>query len=345
MATFKAATKGLFKRVYNNEMIDANEKKDIMGDEAEIKAICQEVFGDGSVTPSPETLFNFNQLIVETANEVYKPKSTSLIDLLANKKTVAPTAQPMFELPRKIRSKVIWSATGSGVEMVRVEGKSKIIPIRDNFSAGFSYSPLDLVEDSVNAFRDLVNDVVYAKERLYMEKITAIVDANIASGKIPAANILSGSNTAIADYNKLASKASRYGGRPVLIADTVMIDDLAMKQNSDTNLSNAISDNYKDELLLALNVTRLGRTTAFNLVNSFVDDANTITELDIQKGYIIAGEAGKNPFEVIEYGGLKQTSETNFEDGIVKVKVFQQAAIAMLYTSNFFYVKDTALAL
>ena len=343
MATLNESTKALFKRVYNNEMILSDTEKNILGDEAEIKAICQEVFGDGSVEPSPDALHSFNQLVTELGDEIAKPKVTNLLSLLANEKNAKRGTLVKIDLPKKIKTKVIWSANGSTVDFKRVEGRDSIVAEWKTFTSGYQYDPLDLVTNTVETFNKLVNDVADAKVRLYMKELATMVDAGVSSADIPANNVISGSNTSISDYNKLASRAARYGGRPVLIADSVMIDDLASKQVADTNLSKIISDRYSDELLLALNVTQVGRTNAFNLVNPFSDKDNTLTELSVQKGYMVAGENGEKPFTIISYGGLRQETTKNFEDGRVFVKIAQDVSINLVYTSNFFYIKDTAL--
>lgn len=346
MATLdRKKTLDLFKRVYNNKMIEADAEKDIMGDAEAIKAICKKTFGDGGSTPSPEMLHSFNELVIETAEEVAKPLVSDLLSMLANTRTATRGNVVQINLPRKLRSKVIWSANGSDVDFIRVEGREKIMATPATFTTGYSYDPLDLVQDSVDTFREMVSDIAEAKLRLYMKQVASITETAVTNVDIPANNVISGSNTSITDYNSLVSRASRYGGRPLLIADPVMINDLAGKQPASTDLVKVISDQYKDELLIATNVTTIGRSTAMNLVNPFIDDENTMVELDVQKGYIVAGEGSQKPFTIVEYDGMRQANYASFEDDRVFIKIAQDASIQLVHTSNFFYIKDTALTL
>jgi hypothetical protein len=346
MATFKLdETKSLFKRVYNNKMVEADEASGKIGDEAEIKAICQKVFGDGSSLPDPTLLHAFNELVIQQAEEVAKPMVSNLLSMLANTRSATRGNVVQIDTPRKIKAKVIWSANGSGVDLIRVEGKKSIVATPQTFTAGFYYEPLDLVTNSVETFRTLIQDLAEAKVRLYMKEIAKIIDAAVTSTKIPTNNVINGANTTITAFNQAVGRASRFGGRPMLIADPVMINDLAMKIPADANLSKIISDGYKDDLLLALNVTQIGRATAMNLVNPFIDEANTKVELNHQVGYMIAGEGNKKPMVVVEYGGMRQKQQATFEDDRVMLVIAQDASINLLYSQNLFYIKDTALTI
>ena len=337
----KTEMKKLFNRVYNDEMtVDAETK---LHDSDTIKAICEKVFGDGSVTPGPETLHNFNNLIIEFAEEVAKPIVSDLTEYLASYKKETRGNVKQFKLPRNVKTKLVWSANGSGVDLIRVAGKKTILAVPQTFSTGFYYEPADLVTDSVTTFRQLIDDLAEAKARLYLEKISAVITAGVTGSDIPSNNVVSGSNTAIADYNKLVSRASRYGGVPTLIADSVMINDLAMKQVADTTLSNVISDDYGDELLRSLNVTSIGRSRAINLINPFTDLANSQVDLNVQEGYMVTGLGQVKPVNIVEYGGMRQAGETHMEDGRVKVKIEMDASVILVHGNVLFYLKDTAL--
>jgi len=337
----KEEMKKLFNRVYKNEMIVDTETN--LHDSESIKAVCAKVFGDGGEAPDPSVLHQFNNLVIAMADEVAKPMVTEMLSVLANTSTEQRGNVKQIKLPRTVRAKVIWSANGSGVDLVRVSGMESIPANPKTFTAGFQYQPLDLVTDSVNSFRELVNNLAEAKTRLYMSEITKLVDASVTSAKIPANNVISGSNTAIADYNKLVGRLARFGGVPVLVADVVMITDLATKIAADGALGKLISDDLKDEYLRSLNITNLGRSKAISLVNPFIDAANSKVELSPQKGYMFTGEGSQKPFSVVEYGGLRQTGETAFEDERVKIKLAQDASIILVFGTILGYIKDTAL--
>lgn len=78
---------------------------------------------------------------------------------------------------------MIWSASGSGVDLVRVEGRENVPAVPQTLSTGFYYEPLDLVTDSVVYFNKLVNDIANAKVRLYLDNIHQLTAAAIAKGK------------------------------------------------------------------------------------------------------------------------------------------------------------------
>ena len=344
MSEIKAADmKKLFNRVYNDQMIV--DKDTDMHDSDSIKAVCAKVFGDGNTTPDPSLLHQFNNLVVETASEIAQPKVTDLLKYLANYVVTARGDVKMIKTPRRVKAKVVWSANGSGVDLIRVSGAKEVVAVPQTFSTGFYYEPLDLVKDSVDSFQALINDVAEAKMRLYMSEIAKLTTASIANSKIPSNNVIDGSNTSIVDYNRLVGLFSRYGGVPVLVADALMVNDLAMKQVTDPVLSTLLSDSYKDELLKSLNITTIGRSVAVNLVNPFINDTNSAVELDPREGYMFTGEGSQKPFSIVEYGTMRQQTETNIEDERVKVKLSQDASIILVYGQLLGFIKDDSISL
>jgi hypothetical protein len=335
--------KKLFNRVYKNEMIEDAETK--LHDADSIKAVCLKVFGDGGSNPDPSLLHNFNNLVVEMANEVAKPMVTEMLGIFANVVSANRGDVKQIKTPNKIKAKVMWSANGSGVDLIRVAGSKSVTAVPKVFTTGFYYEPLDLVQDSVESFRTLVDDIAMAKVRLYMKEISKLTAAAVTATTIPANNVLSGANNSITNYNKLVSRMSRLGGKPILVADSVLIDDLAMKQVGDATISKIFPESYKNELFQAMNVTSIGRSTALNLVNPFIDEANSIVELNVQEGFMFAGDSSQKVFSVVEYAGMRQNTETELEAERIKIKIAQDASIILVYPTNIAYIKDTALSL
>lgn len=325
----------LFKRVVNNKM-EGTDREDI-------ETYCKKVFGSG-YAPDPSMLHQFNNLVVQRADEIAKPMVSNLIEILANFKSVASNTVVEYTIPQKNKAKVRWSANGSGVDLVRVEGKRKEVAVPKHFAAGFYYEPFG-DGDYVEQFNKLVNDVANAKIRLYMDTIAQLASAAIASGKIPNANVISTTNATITQYNKLASTISRYGGRPVFVADTLLIDHFAMQQATDTTIKTLLTDKIKEELLTSLNPSTIGRTTAVNLVNPFVDETNTKVELPVNVGYMFAGDVSQKPFVVTEFGGLRQMTEQNMEDERIKMKIIQDADIQLMFGEAIGYIKDDGVTL
>lgn len=331
----------LFDRVYNNKMIDTDE----INDEKDLKAYCERVFGDGSTTPDPSALHQFNNLVVKKADEIARPMLTDIISLLANYKTEQRGTVVEYDLPSRRKARFVWSANGVGVDLIRVAGKTKEIAVPRTFSTGFYYEPEDLVRDSVESFNDLINSLAEAKVNLYLKEVNKIITKAIASQKIPANNVKEGSNVTLSEYSTIASVLARYGGRPLFIADTLLIDKIALQQSTTDGISNLLVDKYKTELLNELNITSIGRTDAMNLVNPFIDDKNSITELPVDTGYMLAGEGRLKPFAIVEYGGMRQTSETDFETGRVMMKIFQDASVNLVFANTLGYIKDDSITL
>lgn len=331
----------LFSRVYNNKMI--NDETKGLYDDKDIHAYVRKVFGDGSATPNPSLLHQFNEVVVQTADEIAKPKVTNVLGLFANVQNRQRGQLVEIEIPKKNKAKVVWSANGSGVDLVRVAGQEKKIAVPHTFTAGFYYEPLDLVNNTVEKFRELVDDVVDAKVRLYLDEIYKLVDAAIANSDIPPANVKQGSGLNLSDYNKIASVLQRYGGRPVFIADPLLIDHFALSQSSEH--PELMYEGIKEELLTALNPTRIGRTDAVNLVNPFTDDTNSETELPVNRGYMFAGSVRQKPLSVVEYGAMRQLTEQDPEDERIKVKLVQEAAIEFLFGQAIAVVEDDSITL
>lgn len=323
MALDTKKLKGLFERVYNNKMDDS--------DHRDITEFAKRVFGDGSFNPDPSLLHQFNNLVVQQADEVAKPVVTDMLGIFATVKQAKRDQIVKYEIPQKSKAKVRWSANGSGVDLVRVEGKRSEVAVPRTFSTGFYYEPFGMIEDAAESTRKLVNDVANAKVRLYLDNIYKLIDSAISSGDIPSANVLAGDNLTLKQYNKLASVLARYGGRPVFVADTLLIDHFAMQQTTDSSYKELLTDPIREELLRSLNPSKIGRTDAVNLVNPFVDDANTKTELPVNVGYMFAGSQTQKPFVVVEFGGMRQMTEQDIEDERIKLKLVQDADIELIF--------------
>lgn len=330
--------KGMFSRVYTNQMNET--------DAVDIKEYVKRVFGDGSLNPDPSLLHQFNNLVVQQADEIAKPMVSDMLSLLATTKTASREQVVKYEIPQKSKARVRWSANGSGVDLVRVEGKKFEVAVPKTFSAGFYYEPFGMVAEPVENFRKLVEDLANAKVRLYLEQIRKLTDAAIASGDIPTANQLIGDNLTLANYNKLGSTLARYGGRPVFVGDTLLIDHFAMQQATDGTYSKLLSDRIKEELATELNPTRIARTDAVNLVNPFIDKENNKVELPVNEGYMFAGSVTQKPFVLTEFGGMRQLTEQDIEDERVKLKIVQDADIQLIFGQAIGVVKEnTAVSL
>lgn len=338
-------TKDLMLRVYNNKMIEDKEKK--ISDEEDIKALCKKVFNDGSVTPDPSLLHQFNNIVVKVADEIARPSATSILKLLSDYQTTSVDNIFAYTIPPKFKSALKWSASGTGVDLTRVEGGQETIAVPKDLQTGFYYEPLSLVKNPVENFRKLVNDIAEAKTRLYLEAVTKIFREAVATGKIPANNIKTGTGLNLSDFNKIASVIQRVGngGRPIFVADSLLIDHFASFLTSDPSKSALLTDDVKKELLSALNITQIGKVTCVNLVNQFIDEKNTKVELPVNEGYFFSGTAKNKPLVVVEYGGLRQFTEQDPEDERIKIMLKQKAAVELVVAQNVGYIKDDGVTL
>jgi hypothetical protein len=234
-------------RVYNNKMIE--DKQNNISDAEDIKQLCQKIFGDGTVNPDPSMLHSFNNVLVQVADAAAKPRMTEMVSLLANMQTKNPGDIVLYDVPKQSKVRVAWTALGSGVDLVRIGRKEKIAAVPKAFQFGTYYEPLDMVKDSVDAFNDAVNLIADAKVKLYFDKIAEVVAAAITSGDIPSGNVDEGANLGIADYRGVESKIMRYGGRPVFVADTLLIEHFANQLVTDSTYKELLTDAIKSEIL------------------------------------------------------------------------------------------------
>jgi hypothetical protein len=331
----------LCERVYNNKMI--KDEANNIDDEKDIREYAQKVFGDGSVTPDPSLLHQFNNLVVQQADVIVKVQLKTMLSLFSNFKPANRGDVVKIEYPQTLmKTKVIWSANGSGVDLVRIApSQAYDIAVPKTFSAGVYYEPLDMATDAVANFRKAVNDVAEAKIRLYYQVLNDIMQAAIASGKIPAKNVAVGTDLTLADYNKVATTLQRYGGKPIFVADMLLIDYFSKQQVlNDDFYSKILTESFKTELLEQLVPTKIGRTTAVNLFNPFIDRTNSVVDLPINIGYMFASAGSVKPFSIVEFGGLRQLTEQDPEDERIKIKIVQDADVRLLAGWLFGYIKE-----
>jgi hypothetical protein len=338
-------TKNLMLRVYNSKKIA--DKEQVNKDYDDIKALCNKVFGDGSVTPDPSLLHQFNNIIVQAADEIARPMATDMLGLLADFRTAKPGDIYAYTIPQNHRATIKFAANGTGTDLTRVEGGKKTVAVPQAMQTGFYYEPLSFVQDSVDEFNLLINDIANAKIRLYWKQISKVFQAAISSTKIPATNVKTGSGLVLADLDKIAGVIQRvgYGGRPVLVADSLFIDYFAGLMVADATKSKLLTDGVKEELLSALNITQLGKITAVNLINPFIDESNTKVELPVNEGYMFSGTATTKPLVIVEYGNMRQFTEQNPEDERIKMMLKQDCAIEMVVGQNVGYLRDSSIIL
>lgn len=341
---FNEKTKELMMRVYNDAMIK-DEKLGFDDDQA-IKELCQKVFGNGNVAPDPATLHNFNNLVIQVADEVAKPQIQVILNYFAEYERMDANATlKQYVIPQNSKVRFAFSATGSGVDVKRVE-RGKVQYVKPMFAQlGIYYEPLTKTARCVEDFRKLVSDIADAKVRLFYDEVMKTLVSAVSTQKIPTKNVVTGTNVTLAQYNKLASTISRRANnsQPILIADRLMIDYFAdLDKTANVNI---IPEALKSEMYTALVPTKIGRTQAIQIENPFTDDDNAQVFFDVTKGYMLGAGATHKPFIIAEYGGLIQEQAQNTQDGRIKLLARQGLGIELVYGNAIGVITESTITL
>lgn len=330
MLSKNKALKNLGLNIYNNKFT-AVEGQEISKEEAELREICNKTFGHG--TPSPENLHLFNQFLVETVEEIAKPKVDYILGLIADFKTAPAGSVQVYRMPKTVQPKLMYTAKGTGVDLVRIAGEETIKhAVPKSLTYGGYYEITTFMADPVTAFREAVDALVQAKLDFYFEKVFEIMAAAIQSNDIPAANVHTGANIAITDFQRVENTMIRLtGGRPIFVGDIALINSLAGKAGTVWNQNGLLTDDMKKILRDDLVPSQISKTIAMPFPNAWIDEANTQVRFNQQQGFMFPGNAaGKKPFVITEFGAKRQYSEIDPELEQVKLKVVFEADITLL---------------
>ncbi|MBP3929408.1 MAG: phage morphogenesis protein [Peptostreptococcaceae bacterium] len=340
----------LGKRIYNNKMVVENNEDGTIkySDDEAIKALCSKVFDmDGNVS-SMEDLRSFNKLIVEVANKEAQAKFEQVVNLVADYKTYGryDTIQ-YYKVPQRKQTTVALSASGTGVDFTKIPSKQTKVPAQPKLRQfGVQYSISEMVNDPVNAFRGAVNDVVQAKLLFIFKEIMKLAKNGVAAGKIPTAQQFNGSNMTLANYRTIESKLIRAGrnARPVLIADTAFINDLALKQGTEglggTNLS-WLTDELRTSLLRDVTFDMVSKSLAVATDNPWIDEKHDKVDIAPNEAILLAGAEG-SPFKISEFGGMRTAQDMpSIEKEQVLIKIDYVIDISLINGEMMAYLMDT----
>lgn len=340
----------LGKRIYNNKMVVENNEDGTIkySDDEAIKALCSKVFDmDGNVS-SMEDLRSFNKLIVEVANKEAQAKFEQIVNLVADYKTYGryDTIQ-YYKVPQRKQTTVALSASGTGVDFTKIPSKQTKVPAQPKLRQfGVQYSISEMVNDPVNAFRGAVNDVVQAKLLFIFKEIMKLAKNGVAAGKIPTAQQFNGSNMTLANYRTIESKLIRAGrnARPVLIADTAFINDLALKQGTQglggTNLS-WLTDELRTSLLRDVTFDMVSKSLAVATDNPWIDEKHDKVDIAPNEAILLAGAEG-SPFKISEFGGMRTAQDMpSIEKEQVLIKIDYVIDISLINGEMMAYLMDT----
>lgn len=340
----------LGKRIYNNKMVVENNEDGTIkySDDEAIKALCSKVFDmDGNVS-SMEDLRSFNKLIVEVANKEAQAKFEQVVNLVADYKAYGryDTIQ-YYKVPQRKQTTVALSASGTGVDFTKIPSKQTKVPAQPKLRQfGVQYSISEMVNDPVNAFRGAVNDVVQAKLLFIFKEIMKLAKNGVAAGKIPTAQQFNGSNMTLANYRTIESKLIRAGrnARPVLIADTAFINDLALKQGTEglggTNLS-WLTDELRTSLLRDVTFDMVSKSLAVATDNPWIDEKHDKVDIAPNEAILLAGAEG-SPFKISEFGGMRTAQDMpSIEKEQVLIKIDYVIDISLINGEMMAYLMDT----
>jgi len=355
------------KRIYNNAMFEKKDEngKVVLSDEQAINALVNKTFTPDGQVRDLEQFRVFNRLIVETAESEAQPKIEPIINLLADYKKVGRYDTVVYKIPKKARIKLALTATGAGVDFIRIAPNQIEIPAKPKtHQFGVYYNVDRMLTDPVNEFRKAVDYVAEYKVKYYFTRIMELVNEAKQSKEIPEDQTIESAYIDIVDYRRLENKLLRYGNgaRPIMVADRNLIDALAIRQATmnwgTIGLDNSLTteglfyiqglfatEDLKNELLRSTEITQILRTIAVATDNPFVDDANSRVELPVNEGIIIAG-GEKSPFVIREFGGMR-TAEglPDIEDERVNLKIDFKVDITLLLGQALGYIQDTSVIL
>lgn len=324
------ALRDLGLRVYNNKMIiETVEGKEVNKDEKEISDICNRTFGQGS--PSPENLHLFNQLLVQTADVIAKPRVDALLGTLADYSNVPAGTVKVYEMPQTVEPKFQYTAKGTGVDLARIDGSvTRKLAQPESMTYGATYEITTFQADPVKAFNDAVDKLAVAKVEYFFSRVMEIMKSAVASAEIPANNTESGSNLTLTQFKSVENTMIRLtNGRPLFLADIALINKFADQIPSVQK--DLLTDEIKDMLREDLVPSRISKSVAVAFPNAWIDEKNSKVRFDVQTGFVFpGGSVGKKPFAITEYGTKRQYSTVDPETERVNLKIVFESDITLL---------------
>lgn len=332
-------------RVYTNKMeVKKDEKGEVIyNDTDDITALVNKTFNSGS--PSLEKLHIFNEVAVKTAETIAEPKLQQILNLFANYETVADGTIKVLKLQKKgDKPHLIFTADGTGVDYVRLSAEVKETPaVPKKFSVGAYYELSDFSGNAVEAFRNVVDKIADALIEFYFEQVTKLINSAVTAGKIPAKNCHSGANVTLAEFKAVENTMIRLGGgRPVMVADQVLIE--ALQGQQVTVAKDLLTDDLRKSLREDLYLERVSKTTAVNLANPFTTEENNEVAFAVNEGYVFPSGATK-AIEITRYGAITQFSDFDSETERVMLKIKMKNSIDLVNAREIGVIKDTALSL
>lgn len=337
-------------RVFNGkarkELVSMNGVDVQLDDEQAIRELCQKVFPASGQMASPDTLWQFNTILVQVAEQfIVKPNFDKIFSVIATTKQVDKNATLLkYKIEKDYNIQFSLVARNSGHSLVKIGDSGEVAQVPFSIGFGATYDPMTKTDDEIEWFNKAVKEIGRAEIVYIYNKCLEILDA---AGAMPAKNIVEGSGVKYADVRDLAAVIRRRtGGRPVLLADAVMLDSLARDMaTGDAYTSKLLWDGLAEELFGSYAPKNFGTFDGMELENPFTDAQNTKTALPVNEGIMFAASGKFKPLAITKIGGLVQKTNTEFKDGKVQMYVEQELAITLLYPQFIGKVVDDALSL
>lgn len=345
--------KAIGTRVFNNESKEEKVEKMVNGvmsevvynDDELLRAYCRKVFPKDGTAPDPSTVWKFNNIMLELAeNLIVKPNINQFLDLIAiTKQLDANVSLERIKIERDYNIKWTLVAQGSGVRTVKLGSEKSIAQIPFTAAFGVNYDPLTKTDDEVEWYRRTVKDIGRSKINYIFKQCFNIIKA---TGALPTANVYTAAGLNFSKVKDLARTIQRRtGSKAVLLADQLLLDSLATKMLADTNnggLAPLLYDGLRAELFANMAPTNFGTFIGLPMENRFTDDDNTKYQFDTNEGIMVGSGDRYKALQVSLIGNMVQRTHEENKDNRYALWVEQEMAITLLYPNRIGLVIDTS---
>lgn len=337
----------LGKRIYDNKMIvTEKEGKTIYEDEELITDICNRTFGTVQ-NPKNYKLGNnielFNEFLTLTIEEIVEPSVKEILGYLADFKQVPNGTIYAIELPKTVKPKWLYTAKGTSVDMVRLDGGvTKKIATPEEITYGGYYEVSTFRADPVRAFRDAVSLLAEAKINKYFELIFKAFKSAISNSEIPENNKADGSNLGLSDFQKVENTMIRLsGGRPLFLGDSALINHFANQvvQSQAVLLTKDVKDMLRESLVPSM----ISKTPCLAFPNTWIDDRNSKVRFDPSYGFMFPATTTRKPFAITEFGAVRQYSSFDDQTEQVDLKIVFSVNIMLINTRELGAIHDDTI--
>lgn len=339
------AAKNVFSGNARKENISMNGIEVAYDDEKAIRELCQKVFPASGQMPSPDTLWQFNTVLVQVAEQfIVKPNFEQIFGAFATTKQVDKnTSLVEFTIEKDYNINFSLVAANSGHKLVKIGDSRKVAQTPFSIGFGATYDPMTKTDDEIEWFNRAVKEIGRAEIAYIYNKCLELLSAADA---LPAKNVVDGSNVTYAQVKDLAAVIRRRtNGRPVLLADELLLNSIGEAMVADGHTGKLIFDGLAEELFGAYAPKNFGTFDGIATENPYIDAENTKTALPVNEGIMYAASGKYKPIAVTRIGGMIQKTNTELKNGRVQFWVEQELAITLLYPQMIGKVTDDALSL